>query len=255
MKRIIAAMLFCKNDEKRYAHVWFHMFVFPFLLLAPMAFMMKYLSIGITEVYFIIIGVIIWRFVYLAQAGISYSLLVPVWHRTIRSFEASPIKDYEFFLGFWLFWFSISIIVTIFLSIIAWFILGFNILQGGIMIIPVFLVFGLMGIPLGLITLSVVYSLGIKADLIAWSITDIIIFLSGVLYPVVVFPEWLQTISYALPSTWGLISIRSLFTGSFDWFAFQTFIVLTLLFVGVMWVVYRKCKNRALKNGFMQKYM
>jgi len=254
MRKIIAIMKLNRNTEKRFPHIWFHLFVFPFLLLAPMAFLMKYLGMATAEVSFIIIGVIIWRFVYLSQVGISFGLLVPVWTRTVRDYEAAPIRDREYIAGMWIYWFGISVVVALYLSLFAWIFVGFNILEAGIMIIPIFAVFGLMGIPLGLITLSVVYSLGIKADLIAWSMTDLIIFLSGVFYPVIIFPEWVQTISYMLPSTWGLIAARSLFAGSLDWFAFQMFIVLTIVFTGIMLFVFMKSKERALRNGFMQKY-
>lgn len=254
MRRIIATMRFNKNVDKRYPHVWFHVFVFPFMLLAPMMFLMRYLGMGMTEVSVITVGMIAWRFVYISQSGISFGLLVPLWTKTIRDYESSPIKDWEYMLGQWIYWSVVSVMTLVYMSAVAWFLVGFNLFSGGIMLIPCFIVFCIMAIPLGLITLSVVYSLGIKADLIAWSVTDVILFLSGVFYPVLVFPEWLQAVSYSLPSTWGLIALRSLFTGGFDWHAFGVFTALTLVFAALMWLVFSRAKKRAMKNGFMQKY-
>jgi hypothetical protein len=255
MRKVLAIMKLNSNTDKRYPHIWFQIFVFPFLMIGPMALLMRYLGMGMAEVSFVMIGLIVWRFVYLSQVGISFGLLVPVWTRTIRDYESCPIRDWEYITGMWLYWLGISALVVLYLSLFAWLLIGFNMLEAGFMIIPIFLVFGLMGIPLGLITLSVVYTLGIKSDIIAWSMTDVIIFLSGVFYPVIIFPEWVQVASYSLPSTWGLIAARSLFTGSFDWLAFQMFIVLTIVFTAAMYAVFLKSKRRALSKGFMQKYM
>jgi ABC-2 type transport system permease protein len=47
-----------------------------------------------------------------------------------------------------------------------------------------------------------------KGDPVTWTVTTVMTLLSGVMYPVSMFPEWLQAVSRALPTTMALDGMR-----------------------------------------------
>lgn len=256
MRKIRGILIRSWNISRRRPHDYFHVFVWPFLFLLPLGFLLQYAQVGPEKMYFIVSGIIMWRFMYLSQMDISYGMLYSLWSRSFRNVAMAPLRDSEFVLGYWIYSILRATVIFILMNIVAYFLFGFNILLAGPWLIPILIGFMLFGIPLGLVTLSTVYLLGQKAEVTAWSITDIVMILSGVFYPIIIFPETIQAAASALPPTHGLNALRELLLhGTVNHAEIAMLYLLGIAAIFLMALVYRYAKNRALRTGFMQKYM
>ena len=67
-----------------------------------------------------------------------------------------------------------------------------------------------MGWCLGLIVSGLVLRFGLAAESLAWVVVFMLSPLSGVYYPITTLPDWLQPISWSLPSTYVFEGMRAI---------------------------------------------
>jgi ABC-2 type transport system permease protein len=83
----------------------------------------------------------------------------------------------------------------------------------GVVVSLLLLVFALLGVGLASAGILLVSKRG---DPITWVLTTLTGLISGVLYPVSIFPEWLQMIAWLLPTTQALHALRLSLTAAAD---------------------------------------
>ena len=115
-------------------------------------------------------------------------------------------------------WSLIRIVVSVVpITVAAYFIFGFNLLDLGLPLLAFFAVLMLTSGALGLISAGVILRYGLGAEGLAWSLAFVLLPLCCVYYPVSVLPDWLQPVALALPPTHVFEGMRSiLLHGTFN---------------------------------------
>lgn len=95
-----------------------------------------------------------------------------------------------------------------------------------------------------------------KGDPVTWLLTTFTTLFSGVLYPVEILPQWLQSISWYVPTTRILSSLRGALTGYTSMFMLDVvyLIVASIVSMSIGLLVFRWGLNRAIWDGSATSY-
>jgi ABC-2 type transport system permease protein len=127
---------------------------------------------------------------------------------------------------------------------------GFNYLAGGIAPVLIFLggVFAMAAV-IGITVCISILTFGQKADVAAWSLSGMILLVSGIYYPVEVLPSALQALSRAIPLTYFLEYYRSVYIPGPHNLVFGA--LLAALYLGIGLVLLDRSIERARRTGIM----
>lgn len=102
------------------------------------------------------------------------------------------------------------------------------------------------------------YVLTRSAGPLSFSIQTPVRFFTGTNFPVSALPVFLQTVSYALPMTYGMIATRQVFTGAGTWSSLSETLLALSAFTVFFWVLgvvlVRRMENLAKTRGSLHHY-
>ncbi len=167
---------------------------------------------------FLIGATIFWDVLFRTQLAVSMAFLEDMWTRNLLNVFVAPIRIREYLMGsFILALLRITIIVTV-LTLLARWMYSFDLLEFQWTLVPFFGLLLVFGFSLGLISTSIVLRFGQAAESLAWAIAFLIQPFSAVFYSVDTLPQFMQYISWLLPSTYVFESMRKVLqTGIMDW--------------------------------------
>lgn len=177
----------------------------PFLQMLTWGFLQTYLA-GTENPYAqaagVLIGsVLLWDILFRSKIGFSTTFVEEMWSRNLGNLLTSPLRPSELVAALSV-WSIIRLSVGMIpVSIAAFIIFGFNLLDLGLALAAFFFVLVLTSWALGLIAAGVILRYGLGAEEFAWSLAFLLLPLCCVYYPVSVLPNWLQAIALALPPT------------------------------------------------------
>jgi ABC-2 type transport system permease protein len=196
--------------SKRNVFTLFELVFWPLISLLSIGLMTKFLSVGQEAVSFLLVGAIALTILQVCQIDVAYVMLFDMWAKSIKNTFVSPVKGYHLVLGALLFGIIRGSATFAILAIVSFISFGFNFLQGGFITVVVFLggVY-LVSAIVGIVVCISVLLFGQKADVAAWSLSGVIMLVSGIYYPVEILPESLQMVARAIPLTYFLEFYRS----------------------------------------------
>jgi ABC-2 type transport system permease protein len=186
----------------------------PFLQMLTWGFLQTYLA-GTENPYAqaagVLIGsVLLWDILFRSKIGFSTTFIEEMWSRNLGNLLTSPLRPFELVAALSL-WSIIRLSVGMIpVSIAAFIIFGFNLLDLGFALAAFFFVLVLTSWSLGLIAAGVILRYGLGAEELAWSLAFLLLPLCCVYYPVSVLPDWLQAVALALPPTHVFEGMRSI---------------------------------------------
>ncbi|NJD78187.1 MAG: ABC transporter permease [Candidatus Methanoperedens sp.] len=197
---------------KRNFFTIFEVIFWPFIGLMSIGLMASFFSMNENTISFILIGAIAFSIVQICQIDVAYVMLFDMWSKSIKHTFIAPVRGYHLMIGSLLFGILRSILVFIILVIISYYAFGFNFLAGGIIPVLVFLAgLFLTSASIGILVCISILSFGQRAEVAAWTITGIMMFICGIYYPVSILPPALQIIARAIPLTYFLEYMRSFY--------------------------------------------
>ncbi len=197
---------------KRNFFTIFEVIFWPFIGLMSIGLMTSFFSMNENVVSFILIGAIALSIVQVCQIDVAYVMLFDMWSKSIKHTFIAPVRGHHLIIGSLLFGVLRSILVFIILVIISYYAFGFNFLTGGIIPVLVFLSgLFLTSASIGILVCISILSFGQRAEVAAWTITGIMMFICGIYYPVSILPPVLQIIARAIPLTYFLEYMRSFY--------------------------------------------
>jgi ABC-2 type transport system permease protein len=186
----------------------------PFLQMLTWGFLQTYLA-GTENPYAqaagVLIGsVLLWDILFRSKIGFSTTFIEEMWSRNLGNLLTSPLRPFELVAALSL-WSIIRLSVGMIpVSIAAFIIFGFNLLDLGLALAAFFFVLVLTSWALGLMAAGVILRYGLGAEELAWSLAFLLLPLCCVYYPVSVLPDWLQAVALALPPTHVFEGMRSI---------------------------------------------
>jgi ABC-2 type transport system permease protein len=193
----------------------------PFLQMLTWGFLQQYLA-GTTRPLAqgagVLIGsILLWDVLFRSKIGFFTAFVEEIWSRNLGNLLTTPLRPYELIVALSI-WSLIRIVVSVVpITVAAYFIFGFNLLDLGLPLLAFFAVLMLTSGALGLISAGVILRYGLGAEGLAWSLAFVLLPLCCVYYPVSVLPDWLQPVALALPPTHVFEGMRSiLLHGTFN---------------------------------------
>ncbi len=148
----------------------------------------------------LISAVLLWDVLFRGQLGFSLSFLEEIWSRNLANLSVSPLRPVEFLVSLT----AMSLIRTLIgvlpatgLAIVFY---EASVYDLGLPLVAFFLNLLIMGWAVGMLVCALILRVGLGAENTAWLAIFLIAPVSAIYYPVAVLPEWLQPVSWALPT-------------------------------------------------------
>jgi len=197
---------------KRNFFTVFEVLFWPFIGLMSIGLMASFLSMSQNEVSFILIGAIAFSIIQVCQIDIAYVMLFDMWSKSIKHTFIAPVRGHHLVIGSLLFGILRSSLVFVLLMVISYYAFGFNFLSGGATPVLVFLAgLYLTSASVGILVCISILMFGQRAEVAAWTITGIMMFVCGIYYPVSILPQGIQLVARAIPLTYFLEYMRSFY--------------------------------------------
>lgn len=224
----------------------------PFIGLASVGLMTSFLNLGKEYVSFILIGAISLSVLQVCQIDVAYSLLFEMWSKSIKHIFVAPVRGYHLIFGGMLFGIIRSTSVFLILGVFSYYLFGFNFLAVGIIPIVVFMIglFLMAGIT-GMLVCIGILVFGYRAEMAAWTLTGIMMFLCGIYYPTSILPQPLGMLARAIPLTYYLEYFRSFYGFGGGNIAFG--LLLGIFYLVVEMQIFELALKRAKSTGMLLK--
>ena len=197
---------------KRNFFTIFEVIFWPFIGLMSIGLMASFLSMGKNEVSFILIGAIAFSIIQVCQIDIAYVMLFDMWSKSIKHTFIAPVRGHHLIIGSLLFGIFRSVLVFIILAFLSFYAFGFDFLSKGIIPVLIFLAgLFLTSASVGILVCISILLFGQRAEVTAWTMTGIMMFVCGIYYPVSVLPVSVQIVAKAIPLTYFLEYMRSFY--------------------------------------------
>ena len=200
----------------------------------------------------LIAAVLLWDVLFRGQLGVSISFLEEMWSRNLASLFVTPLRPYELIVAI----LGVSLIRTLIgvipASLLAIVLYHYSVFDLGLPLLAFFINLLVMGWAMGLVISSLILRYGLGAESLAWVAVFLVAPLSGIYYPITVLPEWLQPVSWALPSSYVFEGMRSvMFEGVFRVDYLWRAAALNLVYMAVGTAVFLRTFQIARRDGLL----
>ena len=155
-------------------------------------------------------AVLLWDVLYRGQLGLSLMFFEEMYARNLGNLFISPLRPAELAASLIL----MSLVRTLIsfggAAALAVLFYSYNIFSMGLPLLLFFILLIVWGWSLGLLIVSLVLRYGLGAEGLAWVVIFAVGPVSGVYYPVSTLPDWLQIVSWFLPSSHVFEGMRAL---------------------------------------------
>ena len=158
-------------------------------------------------------AVLLWDVLFRAHLGVSLAFFEEMYSRNLGHLFVSPLRVTELVGALLVISFLRTLIGIGGAALLAIPLYDFSIFGLGLPLLGFFANLLVMGWSIGLLVAGMVLRYGLGAESFAWVSIFAIAPLSGIYYPVSTLPEWLQPVSWILPSSHVFEGMRQLMFG------------------------------------------
>lgn len=218
---------------------------------------------GLTGVYFVsfspdsstyivsILGaVLLWIIPWRAQNEITINVLSELWDRNLANIFVAPLKFSEWVVALVIVGILKALISLSFASIVAYLLYKVNIFIYGIYLIPLIFLLFLFGWTIGLLVAAIILRFGSRIQTLAWTVPWAAAPFSAIYFPVSILPNWAQSISHILPSSYVYEAARQIiFQHTFNWNYFWISLGLNAVYLTIALILFRISYKKTLMRG------
>lgn len=198
----------------------------------------------------IICGVLLWIIPWRAQNEVAINVLAELWDRNLSNIFVSPLKFSEWVVSLFIMGVIKGLISLGFASLVAFAMYKVNIFIYGPYLLLFAIVLFTFGCTIGLLVASVVLKFGSRIQTLAWTVPWAVAPFSAIYFPVSILPQWAQSISHVLPSSYIYELGRQLiFEGKFDWNAYGISFALSTIYFVLSLILFHWSYRKALERG------
>jgi len=200
---------------------------------------------------FLLTGAIVSGALQVVQLDVAYSLLFDMWSKSLKQSFVTPIKHYHYILGSWIFGIFRGIIVMFMLGGFSAWVFKFYLPAPHIVILSMAGIF-LSGLVVGMGVIFIILYFGQRIMEVVWMITNLIMLLCGIYYPVNMLPKVFQYVANLIPVTHFLEYYRTGygFTPVFSHSLWRGY-GLSLFYIILFFIMMNTAYDRARKNGMI----
>jgi len=182
----------------------FELMYWPLLQMVLWGFVTLYLlqisSVIASAAGILVTGVLLWEILFRGQLGFSISFLEEVWSRNLGNLAVSPLRPWEFLASLMVMSLVRTLLGVLPAALLAIWFYEASVFALGLPLVGFFVALIVMSWALGMGVCALILRVGLGAESIAWLVVFILAPVSAVYYPVSVLPEWLQQVSWCLPT-------------------------------------------------------
>jgi len=199
-------------------------------------------------------GYIFWNIMHRSQEEMSVGFMDDLWSRNFINIFASPLSPWEYLTALIL----AGIIKLTMSTILIWFVASvvfrFELFSIGIYLFPFIFNLLLTGWWVGFIVNGLVFRFGYDVEALSWTIIFILQPFSGVYYPLSVMPEWMQSVSKFIPSSYIFEGFRTLiFQGKIEHRLLIIGCLLNVFYIILSLIFYKMMFESARQKGYLTK--
>ena len=213
--RISAVLLQEFFITKRSMEVMVDMFFFSLMNVIVFGYFSLFLSsvLSSTARYYLLLGVLLWEVVRVAQYSMSMGALWNIWSRNLSNMFITPLSMHEYILTHMLSGALKALAALTGVSLIAHFLFHFSILAvGGLNLALFFLNLLIFAWSTGIAILGLVFRFGNRIQALAWGLIALFQPLTAAVFPVRVLPVLLQRLAFLFPPTYIFEAARGALT-------------------------------------------
>ncbi len=196
-------------------------------------------------------ALIFWQIVWRGSQDISINLLQEFWQRNLVNLFSTPLKITEWITGMLLLGICKLLICIAFGMITILILYALNVFSIGMIFIPFAISLVIFGWMLSFLSASAIIFWGHKVEMLAWMVGFLFAPFSAVFYPVAILPEWAQTISWCLPTTYIFEGMRCILLQggcprSFFWISLGLNAIYLILAIALFRWAFEKSRQKGL---------
>jgi ABC-2 type transport system permease protein len=199
-------------------------------------------------------AMLMWGFLVRVMHGVTMAFLEDVWSRNFLNIFSTPITTGEYIAGLVLSSIATSAVGLFVMLLVATTVFGLSFATYGVMLYPFLLALFLFGIALGIFSVSLVLRLGPAAEWFVWPIPAVVSPFVGVLYPLAVLPQWMQSVGHALPPSYVFESMRAVVLGQGEVTSIAMALSLSVVYIVLASWHFARVYRFALKTGLIARY-
>ena len=231
--RIIAIFLQEYFITKRSLEVIFDLFIYSTITIVLFGFVAKYLAgTNVAAAYYLVIGLLLWEVVRVTQYSITVAVMWNVWSRNLSNMFVSPLSATEYFIALMITSSIKSALVVIILSVIIYYVSGFDVLRiGFVNILLSFINLSIFFFFLGIVITGLIFRFGTRIQALSWGLILLFQPLSATFFPITILPKPLQILSFFIPITHVFESARKNYLNqTTDWGSFFLALILNAVY-------------------------
>jgi ABC-2 type transport system permease protein len=207
------------------------------------------------SVTFLVGGMILWDVIFRAQQGVAVSFLEDVWTRNLLNIFVAPVRTAEYLGATFTVGFLRIAFTVVMMSLVALFLVPFNILSLGLPLLGFFLNLLLSGWALGMIATALILRWGQAAESLAWAVPFFIQPFCAIFYPIADMPGWAQPVAKCMPASYVFEGMRQVMRGEgFSWSHFSTALVLNGVLLVTAGLIFTWVLELTRKRGLLTKF-
>jgi ABC-2 type transport system permease protein len=199
-------------------------------------------------------AVLLWDVLFRSQLGVSVTFMEEMFARNLGHLFASPLRPQELIAALLV----ISLLRTVIgvgtAALLAIPLYHISVFDLGLPLLAFFANLLVFGWAIGLMMCALLLRFGLGVESLAWALIFALAPVSGIYYPVAILPGWLQTVAWALPSSYVFEGMRAvLFGGIFDQALFAKAVLLNLVFLALgSWFFFRMFQSARERGLLLQ---
>jgi ABC-2 type transport system permease protein len=233
--------------------VFMDIFFFPSMTIILFGFLSSYLtgSGGGNTGHIVLMGMLLWEIVFIAQYSVSVGSLWNIWSRNLSNMFITPLDIKEYIFAHVVSGSIKSLLVFLLTAGLSVLVFDYNIFGLGLINLFLFYINLLMfAVAVGLAILGLIFAYGTRIQAFAWGLLPIFQPLTAALYPVEVLPFPLKETAYVFPPTYIFESARkSLVTGGVVWDQILISFLINILYVVLSILFFRYMFRRSRISG------
>ncbi|MFQ6017571.1 MAG: ABC transporter permease [Kiloniellaceae bacterium] len=197
-------------------------------------------------------AVLLWDVLFRGQLGFSLSFLEEIWSRNLANLSVSPLRPAEFLVALMTMSLMRTLIGVLPAAALAIVFYQVSVFELGLPLVAFFANLLVMGWAIGMMVSALILRVGLGAESTAWLAIFLIAPVSAIYYPVAILPDWLQVISWSLPTAPVFEGMRAiLLDGSVRTDLLLHAVLLDLVYLGIGAVLFLYSFHVARRRGLL----
>lgn len=202
----------------------------------------------------VMIGIVLWNFIWCGQYSIAVGALWEIWSRSFNTLFITPLTLEEFLVGQMVSGVIKGIAAATIAGAFVFFLSHYSILTLGWPLVLYILELTVFSWSVGMFVLCLIFRLGMNVQSLSWALVYLVQPFGGMFFSVSLLPVWVQKISWIIPSTYVFESIRQQVSGGLLNTSYLTSAtVLNVVYLIVSYVCLRFTIAWAKRNGAYAK--